>query len=234
MELTLTNPHAVAAALHARPGDVRSIRLPANVDGTPWGDVAKLADKHGVAIARKGTGEHAEARVRPRRPMTWEEIVTAPRDDDRPQLWLALDQVQDPHNVGAIFRTAGYFGVRGILLSERRSASLTSTVYDVASGGVEAVPHAIETNLRRAIDRAKEAGIWALGTSEHAKESLQQAQPDRPWLVIVGNEESGLRRLTLESCDAVYRVPGAGDVDSLNVSVATGITLASLALAPPS
>ncbi len=234
MELTLINPHSVAAALRSRPGDVRSIRLPSNVEGTPWRDVASLAEKHGVAVARKGVGEHAEARVRPRRVTTWEEIVTAPRDDDRPQLWLALDQVQDPHNVGAIFRTAGYFGVRGILLSERRSASLTSTVYDVASGGVEAVPHAIETNLRRAIDRAKEAGIWALGTSEHAKDSLQLAAPDRPWLVIVGNEESGLRRLTLESCDAVYRVPGAGTVDSLNVSVATGIMLASLALAPPS
>jgi 23S rRNA (guanosine2251-2'-O)-methyltransferase len=144
-------------------------------------------------------------------------------------LWLALDQVQDPHNVGAIFRTAAFFGVRGVVMTDVRAASLTSVVYDVASGGMEAVPFAVEKNLRRALEVAKRAGVWILGSSEHASRDVSVVPIDRPWLLVVGNEESGLRRLTLETCDEVCAVlPRGSGVTSLNVSVATGILIASL------
>ena len=143
-------------------------------------------------------------------------------------LWLALDCLQDPRNVGAIFRTAGFFGVRGIILTEERSSALTETVYDTAAGGVERIPFALETNLRRALEVTKKAGVWVLGTSERAKIPVTEIPRDRPWLLVLGNEEKGMRRLTEETCDMVCRIKASGPVPSLNVSVAAGILIHSL------
>ena len=146
-------------------------------------------------------------------------------------MWLALDSLQDPQNVGAIFRAASFFGVRGIILTTERSAPMTATVYDVAAGGAEFVPFCQTINLQRAFEKAKENDLWTLGTSEHAKESLSNTKLDRNWLIVVGNEEKGLRRLTEESCDMMVTIPGAhannakNGVTSLNVSVASGIVI---------
>ena len=133
--------------------------------------------------------------------------------------------------MGAIFRTAAFLGVAGIVLTKDASAPLNSTVYDVASGGVDGVPFSLQTSLSRALDVAKEAGIWVLGTSEHATTDVSQIDRGRPWLMVVGNEEKGLRRLTQSKCDEICRITQRGPVDSLNVSVATGILIA--ALSPP-
>ena len=114
-------------------------------------------------------------------------------------------------------------------MTQDRAASLTSVVYDVASGGVEAVPFAVEKNLRRSLELAKRAGVWVLGTSEHATRDVAEVPVDRPWLLVLGNEETGLRRLTRETCDEVCRItPRAEGVTSLNVSVAAGILIAAL------
>jgi 23S rRNA (guanosine2251-2'-O)-methyltransferase len=143
-------------------------------------------------------------------------------------LWLALDCLTDPQNVGAIFRSASFFGVQGILLTQERSAPLTSTVYDVATGGLEYVPFTIQPNLQRAFEVAKEAGLWTLGASEHAQQSFREVERDRPWLLVLGNEEKGMRRLTEEACDVVCQVPPQGGVTSLNVSVAAGVLISAL------
>jgi 23S rRNA (guanosine2251-2'-O)-methyltransferase len=144
-------------------------------------------------------------------------------------LFLALDCLHDPHNVGAIFRTAAFFGAAGIVVTRDRSAPLNATVYDVASGGMEVVPFSVQTNLRRALDAAKECGVWVLGTSEHAETDFTAIPLDRPWLLVVGNEETGLRRLTAEHCDMTCRIAARSTVTSLNVSVATGILIARFA-----
>lgn len=143
-------------------------------------------------------------------------------------LWIALDSLQDPHNIGAIFRIAAFFGVKGILLTQERSAPMSATVYDVASGGVEHIPFSIQVNLQRAFEVAKESGLWILGTSEHAHDSIQSVQKDRSWLLVLGNEERGMRRLTEESCDVLCKIPCNGKVTSLNVSVAAGIFISHL------
>jgi 23S rRNA (guanosine2251-2'-O)-methyltransferase len=143
-------------------------------------------------------------------------------------LWLALDQLQDPHNVGAVFRTAAFFGVRGIVVTRDRSAPLSAAVYDVGSGGLEYVPFSVQTNLARAIEAAKQSGVWVLGTSERAGKDVSQIDRDRRWLLVVGNEERGLRRLTLDHCDEVCRLTPRGPIGSLNVSVATGVLVAAL------
>jgi 23S rRNA (guanosine2251-2'-O)-methyltransferase len=171
----------------------------------------------------------AEAELRERQGLSAEELFEGARDRAGGKgLWLALDSLTDPHNVGAIFRTASFFGVQGILLTQERSAPLSAAAYDVASGGIEYVPFALQTNLQRAFEVAKEAGLWILGTSEHAKQSFREVQRDRPWLLVLGNEERGMRRLTEESCDVVCGVPPRGGVTSLNVSVAAGVLISAL------
>lgn len=248
MALTLHNPHSVLAALAARPADVLEVRLSAGRTAGAWADVERLAAQHRVAVRResaKGRGRTRnggrvrdesggraganQATVREKPSVSCDELFAdaAARSGGR-GVWLGLDRLQDPHNVGAIFRTAGFFGIEGVAVTRDQSAPLSSTVYDVAAGGVESVPFAVETNLARTIQRAKAAGVWVLGTSERAERDLVQIDRDRPWLVVIGNEERGLRRLTLEACDDVCRIPPRGGVRSLNVSVAIGIVLAAL------
>ena len=105
---------------------------------------------------------------------------------------------------------------------------MSETVYDVASGGIEHVPFCVETNLSRALDFAKERGLWILGTSDRADASLGTIERDRPWLLLLGSEDRGLRRLSEEKCDAVCRIPSIGKVGSLNVSVAAAIFIHKL------
>jgi 23S rRNA (guanosine2251-2'-O)-methyltransferase len=153
----------------------------------------------------------------------WSDVANHPHG-----VWLALDCLQDPHNLGAIFRTAAFFDVRGILVTRDRSAPMSSTVYDVASGGAEAVPFAIATNLATALKSAKDAGVWILGSSEKVARPVCEIPHDRPWLLVIGNEEHGLRRLTLDLCDEVCAIEPRGSVRSLNASVAAGILVATL------
>ncbi|MCK9485933.1 MAG: RNA methyltransferase [Dehalococcoidia bacterium] len=234
--LTLRNPHSVLAALAARPEDVAEVRLPGGRAQGAWERVLAEANRLERPVRafdadrrrpREGGGRRgAEALVHERAPTPIEQLFDAPAAGD---LWIALDEVQDPHNVGAIFRAAAFFGVRGIVTTDVRAASLTSVVYDVASGGVEAAPFAIQKNLRRALEAAKASGVWVLGATEHAERDVEEVPRDRPWLLVMGNEESGLRRLTLETCDEVCRITPRGEqVTSLNVSLATGILVAML------
>lgn len=240
--LTLKNPHAVLEALRSRPADVLEVRLSRRAPHDAWQQVAEsaaatnipvriLAPETGQAARRRGEDKEgrigaAEALVRERSPVHLVDLFADAQT--RPGLWLALDQIQDPHNLGAIFRSAAFFGVRGIVLTKHKSAPMTATVYDVASGGVEHVAFAIETNLRQSLDAAKAAGLWALGTSEHAPQTVWTIARDRSWLVVLGNEEAGLRRLTAENCDELCRIPAAGAIGSLNVSVAAGVLMAAL------
>ncbi|MFG0335172.1 MAG: 23S rRNA (guanosine(2251)-2'-O)-methyltransferase RlmB [Maioricimonas sp. JB049] len=242
-ELILRNPHSVLAAIRTRPRDVQEVRINQRTANDAWKGVASAAQAAGVAVrafgGRPGTakrggrgGGHegrasaAEASVREREDILLEPLFAGAKD--RPGVWVALDQLQDPHNLGAIFRTAAFFGVRGIVLTKDRSAPLSATAYDVASGGVEHVPFSLQANLSRAIEEAKTSGLWVLGTSEHAEQDLASVDRERSWLLVIGNEERGLRRLTLENCDEICRLSPRGDVTSLNASVAAGICIAGL------
>jgi len=240
MSLVLKNPHSVLAALKSRPEDVVDVRLPAGKPSPAWNDVVELARQHQIPIRTNLAEEPkrnandqkfertgaAQATVRERSGLLIEELFA--EADSKPGLWLALDCLQDPHNVGALFRTASFFGIKGIVMTRDRSAPLTATVYDVAAGGLEYVPFGEPTNMARAMNVAKSAGIWLLGTSEHAEQDVRQIPRDRSWMLILGNEELGLRRLTLEKCDQICKLTPLGTVPSLNVSVAGGILMAEL------
>lgn len=242
MSLTLKNPHSVLAALEARPKDVLSVTVTSARPAGAWGDVAEAARAAGVPVkigaerphgGKRPAGDKAgrlggsEAVVRELPPVAPQELF-AGADPNRPDLWLALDQVQDPHNLGAVFRTAGFFGVKGLIITRDRSAPMSAVVYDTATGGVEHVPFAQPANLRGALEAAKEAGLWVLGSSEHEGQDVFEIPRDRPWLLVLGNEMSGMRRLTGATCDMTCRLVPRGPVTSLNVSAAASALVAAL------
>jgi 23S rRNA (guanosine2251-2'-O)-methyltransferase len=146
-----------------------------------------------------------------------------------PNLVLVLDQIHDPHNLGAILRSAAAFGVRALVLPERRSAELGGVVAKAASGGLDVVPVVEVVNLARALDQLARLGYWRVALDGQAEATID-AVPEVDHLVLVlGGEGSGVRRLVGEGCDLRARLPIAPAMESLNVSVACGIALYALA-----
>lgn len=139
--------------------------------------------------------------------------------------FLILDHVQDPHNVGACLRTADATGVQGIVITKDQSVGLTPTVAKVASGAAETVPIYRVTNLVRVLKWFKKAGMWIVGTAGEAERTVYETDLAIPLGIVIGNESTGLRRLTREHCDLLVSLPMLGTVESLNLSVATGVVL---------
>lgn len=137
---------------------------------------------------------------------------------------LILDCVQDPHNLGAILRTADAAGIDAVIAPKDKAVGITETVRRVSVGGADKVPFAQVTNLARTMEKLKEAGVWIVGTSDHAKsQSVYALDLKGPLALVMGAEEKGMRRLTEENCDFLASIPMRGSVECLNVSVATGV-----------
>ncbi|MES1190072.1 MAG: 23S rRNA (guanosine(2251)-2'-O)-methyltransferase RlmB [Steroidobacter sp.] len=146
------------------------------------------------------------------------------RAGDSP-LVLVLDGVTDPHNLGACLRTADAAGVNAVIVPRDRAAGLSPVVRKVAAGAAETVPLIQVTNLARTLRWLKERGLWLVGTDDEATQSIYAAKLTGPLAVVMGAEGAGMRRLTREHCDLLVTIPMQGVVESLNVSVATGVTL---------
>jgi 23S rRNA (guanosine2251-2'-O)-methyltransferase len=144
---------------------------------------------------------------------------------NEPPFLLILDGVQDPHNLGACFRSADAAGIHAIIAPKDKSVGLTPVVSKVASGAAETVPFVQVTNLARTLEMLKEMGVWVYGAAGEAEQTLYQADLRGPVAIVLGSEGEGLRRLTRERCDVLLKIPMHGSVSSLNVSVATGIFL---------
>jgi 23S rRNA (guanosine2251-2'-O)-methyltransferase len=140
-------------------------------------------------------------------------------------LIVLLDGVEDPHNLGAIVRTALASGAHGVVIPERRSAGLTDTVARASAGALAHLPVAKVTNLVRSMEKLKEAGYWLIGLDEHADKSYTEADYTSPVGIVLGGEGKGLHDLTRKRCDFVVSLPTTGPVKSLNVSVAAGVVL---------
>ena len=144
---------------------------------------------------------------------------------DEPPFLLILDGVEDPHNLGACLRVADAMGVHAVIAPKDRAAGLNATVRKVACGAAESVPFIAVTNLARTMRELKDAGIWLLGAAMEAESDLFSINMPSAVGLVLGAEGHGLRRLTAETCDALVRIPMLGSVESLNVSVASGICL---------
>lgn len=166
----------------------------------------------------------------PPREHSIEDLLAMPYGGER-QILVALDGVQDPHNLGAILRSAEFFGATGAIWPRDRAVSVTPAAIRSSSGATERLPLARVTNLARALDLCKEAGFWVIGTVVDGGRPLREIcaeDPPERLVLVLGSEEKGLRRLTRERCDFLATIPRRGEIGSLNVSTAAAVALAAL------
>lgn len=154
-----------------------------------------------------------------------EEDVIAQVEAGQMNFVLILDCVQDPHNLGAIMRTADGVGVQAVIVPKDKSAGITDTVRRISVGAADSVPFVRVTNLSRTMKLLQEAGMWLVGTSDKAEKTLFETDLKGKLGIVIGAEGDGLRRLTEESCDFLVKLPMLGRVPCLNASVATGVCL---------
>jgi 23S rRNA (guanosine2251-2'-O)-methyltransferase len=152
-------------------------------------------------------------------------IERALTDPLRKGLILLLDEVEDPHNLGAILRTAECTGVHGVIIPKRRAAGLTSTVAKTSAGAVNYVPVARVSNLSQAIEKLKEVGFWVVGTDGQTKQTVYEVDASLPLVIIVGNEGQGISRLVKSHCDWLVKLPMYGRLNSLNAAVAASVVM---------
>ena len=153
------------------------------------------------------------------------DLKTAVENLSEAALYLVLDNVQDPHNLGACLRTADATGVHGVIITKDNATGITPTVCKVASGAAETVPVYQVTNLSRTLRWLKGEGLWIIGAAGETAKTVYKTDFTVPMALVIGAEGKGLRRLTKEQCDVLVSVPMLGQVDSLNLSVATGVLL---------
>ena len=151
--------------------------------------------------------------------------LALPLDQRVNPLILVLDGVTDPHNLGACLRVADGAGVHAVIAPKDHAAGINATVAKVASGAAETVPYFMVTNLARTLGELKERNIWIIGTSDTATQTLYQADLTGPVALVLGAEGAGMRQLTSKTCDQLVSIPMRGAVESLNVSVASGVCL---------
>lgn len=228
--------HAVRAALKYDPGKVleawvekgrRDARMTRLRDELQRLDIPVHAMDRRALDKRCDDGAHQGVVIRYQgeKPRSEEDLKDLLTSLDTPAFLLVLDQVQDPHNLGACLRTADAAGVHAVIAPRDRAVGLTPTVHKVASGAARTVPFFQVTNLARTLEMLKKQGIWLVGTSGDAGQSVYTLDLDGPLAIVMGAEGEGLRRLTSEACDYLAHIPMAGGVESLNVSVATGVML---------
>ncbi|MBV5297256.1 MAG: 23S rRNA (guanosine(2251)-2'-O)-methyltransferase RlmB [Rhodoferax sp.] len=148
-----------------------------------------------------------------------------PASEREQPLILVLDGVTDPHNLGACLRVADGAGVHAVIAPKDHAAGINATVAKVASGAAETVPYFMVTNLARTLNELKDRNIWIIGTSDQAAKTLYQADLTGPVALVLGAEGDGMRQLTAKTCDELVSIPMRGAVESLNVSVASGVCL---------
>ncbi|MFN3714774.1 MAG: 23S rRNA (guanosine(2251)-2'-O)-methyltransferase RlmB [Alcanivoracaceae bacterium] len=169
------------------------------------------------------------ARVRPRQPGDEHTLMQHLDGLGHPPLLLVLDGVTDPHNLGACLRSADATGVDAVIVPRRHACGLTPTACRSAAGAAESVPYFEIGNLARLLEQLRERGIWVVGTAlEQNSQSLFEFRPEGPLALVMGAEGDGMRRSTMEKCDYLLEIPMRGEVESLNVSVATAVVLYQL------
>ncbi|WP_017815345.1 MULTISPECIES: 23S rRNA (guanosine(2251)-2'-O)-methyltransferase RlmB [Paenibacillus] len=172
--------------------------------------------QHQGVIAQAAPYEYAEV----------EDILAAAQSKGEAPFILLLDEIEDPHNLGSILRTADCTGVHGVVIPKRRSAGITATVSKTSAGAVEYVPVARVSNLGQTIDRLKEQGVWVVGTDVDTDSNLYQTDIfNGPVAIVIGNEGKGMGRLIREKCDVLVQLPMKGQINSLNASVAAGVVM---------
>ena len=232
----LIGPNVVREALRSGRRKVRRILLAREARDARLGEIVALAGRQGIPVRKiprdhlaslAGTGHH-QGIVGLADPFEYadpETVASAAAARSPCPLLVALDGIEDPHNLGAILRTAEVFGADGVILPKHRAAGVTATVLRAAAGAAEHLSIARTTNLTGCLERLKGLGYWVCGADMDGGTPLDRADLARPLVMVVGGEHSGVRPGIRQHCDLLVRIPMAGRVGSLNASVAAGILL---------
>lgn len=228
--------NAVAAALENDPANVREVLVEARAKNPRLAEIAQHAREAGIAV-RTVPSEALEKLSQGNRHQgvaaSYAASVNYDEDDlpglvenaSGPALLLVLDGVQDPHNLGACLRSAAAAGVTAVVIPKDKAVAVNATVRKTSAGAADRVPVVVVTNLARTLAALKDAGVWFVGLAGEATQSLYDIDMKGTIGIVMGGEGEGMRRLTREHCDWIARIPMQGEVESLNVSVATGIAL---------
>ena len=226
--------HAITSVLENAPEKIKQLWLKQGRDDKKLKHIARLAEGAGVPV-QQVPQKALDKLINARHQGVIAEVMAGKgyTENDLPSLLAAamepfvliLDGVEDPHNLGACLRSADAAGVTVVIAPKDKAVGITPTVSKVACGATETVPFIQVTNLARSMQWLKEQGIWIYGAAGEAEQTLYQAKFNGPLAIAMGAEGKGLRRLTRENCDYLIKIPMVGTVESLNVSVATGVCL---------
>ena len=228
--------HSITSHIRLDSSSIKEIYIDESRKDGRVNDLMKLIKEHqikfylsskdrldGFVTGAKHQGVVAQVHDLNSKYVTVEDIIEG--DIDGPLLLLILDGIEDPHNLGACFRVADAMGVHAIICPKDNAVGVNATVRKVACGGAESIPFIVATNLARTIRYLKDKGFFVYGTDGESSKTMQQLNFDGNVALVMGSEGVGMRRLTKELCDDIFSIPMLGLVESLNVSVATGICL---------
>ena len=185
------------------------------VQFVPKQKIDKLADNHQGIVASVAAYDYAEL----------DDLFKAAQSKNEDPFFIILDELEDPHNLGSIMRTADAIGAHGIIIPKRRAVGLTAVVAKASTGAIEHVPVVRVTNLAQTVDELKDRGVWVAGTDAKGSQDYRKMDATLPLALIIGSEGKGMSRLLKEKCDFLYHLPMIGHVTSLNASVAASILM---------
>lgn len=227
--------HAVQSILKTSPQRVKELRVVRSRQDARLQKVLNLADQHGVPLQWTTPkqldtlveGRHQGVAALCKEGETYDEAYLAKLVEEQAQagFFLMLDGVTDPHNLGACLRSAEGAGVQAVIVPKDNSVGLTAVVSKVASGAAETIPLVVVTNLARTLKDLQGRGVWAVGTTGEAKQTIYEMDLKGHLVLVMGSEGAGMRQLVSSQCDFLAKLPMAGKVSSLNVSVAAGVCL---------
>lgn len=225
--------HAVEAALRNQSENVLQVFVQQGRNDNRIKKIVDIAKNSGVSLQLISNDKLKEKSPKARHQGVVAEIRagrsgTVTLDDvleKESVLLLVLDEVQDPHNIGACLRTADAIGVDAVVVSKNRSPALTPVIRNVASGAAETVPYIMVSNIARALEKIKDNNVWVMGTSGDISHTVYDCNVNNRLALVMGSEGKGMRRLTREACDELISIPMQGSVESLNISVATAVCL---------
>jgi 23S rRNA (guanosine2251-2'-O)-methyltransferase len=227
--------HAVESAIRNQPENVLQVFLQQGRNDKRIQKIQDIAKNSGISIQAisndklkekcpkaRHQGVVAEIRFNKSSAVSLDDIL-----EKESLLLLVLDEVQDPHNIGACLRTADAVGVDAVIVSKNRSPALTPVIRNVASGAAETVPYIMVSNLARVLEKIKQNNVWVIGTSGDCEQTIysHSNSVSKRLALVMGSEGKGMRRLTREACDELVSIPMQGSVESLNISVATAVCL---------
>ncbi len=229
----VTGLRSIEECLNVNPQKIQKLIVPAGKSSPRFEEIISKAKKKKIPVEtnskiEKGVEQNLVAVLNEYEYLDLSEVISSMQKEiqsEKKPVIVALDGITDPNNIGAIVRSAAFMGIKYIVIPKDRSVLVTDTVFRIASGGLEYVNIVLVTNMVSALKELKESGFWVVGFTEHSEQRLDEVPKDIAKVIVIGNEESGIRPLVLENCDFKVGLEAKGELKSLNASVAAALSM---------